>query len=517
MRPLRLLAVAVLVASIGLPTHAQDGAAEYSLRKANVQRGSALTALSAPSRAAPEAVIGGYLKGRGATAETVGSLRSVSTGKSARGITHVRMDQEFAGLPVIGSYVKAAINPRGELIHLIDRIAPISAKELKPATIGERQALYAALDRLHPNAPMDFRALGKTGNVATFAGGNFFYADPSVAAVAVPAGDGSMATGFLVETWTSKGNLLHHTLVSGDGQILNVELRTANDSYRVFVEDPDKGAQQVVNGPAPGSITASPAGWLGSGSQTTINISGNNANAYLDTDANNRADPGGTVVTNGAFQTFANLAENPSTTTNREVAVQNLFYFNNFIHDRLYGLGFNEAAGNFQLDNFGRGGAGRDPVKAEAQDGSGTDNANFATPRDGRSPRMQMFLWTGAGATHEVVEGSDATEAMGAQFGPALSTTGIAGAIQLVNDGVGTTSDACEAIVGSLSGKIALVDRGTCNFTVKVMNAQAAGAIGVIVANNVTTSIFTMGGSERRIKIPSIMVRKYSLLRCWRR
>ena len=52
--------------------------------------------------------------------------------------------------------------------------------------------------------------------------------------------------------------------------------------------------------------------------------------------------------------------------------------------------------------------------------------------------------------------------AKGAEFGPALNTTGVTGDIALVNDGVGTTSDACEALPGgSLAGKIALIDRGT--------------------------------------------------------
>ena len=72
----------------------------------------------------------------------------------------------------------------------------------------------------------------------------------------------------------------------------------------------------------------------------------------------------------------------------------NLFYWNNIIHDVQYNYGFDEAAGNFQLNNYGRGGAGNDPVRAEAQDGAGTNNANFGTPADGSRPRMQMFIWT---------------------------------------------------------------------------------------------------------------------------
>ena len=65
------------------------------------------------------------------------------------------------------------------------------------------------------------------------------------------------------------------------------------------------------------------------------------------------------------------------------------------MHDKLYDLGFTEAAGNFQVNNFGRGGLGDDGVQADSQDGSGTNNANFSTPPDGASGRMQMFVYTG--------------------------------------------------------------------------------------------------------------------------
>ncbi|MCP9495535.1 MAG: M36 family metallopeptidase [Pyrinomonadaceae bacterium MAG19_C2-C3] len=71
-----------------------------------------------------------------------------------------------------------------------------------------------------------------------------------------------------------------------------------------------------------------------------------------------------------------------------------LFYFNNLMHDYMYSIGFTENLFNFQQDNFGKGGAGKDAVSAQVQDGSGTNNANFGTPADGGTPRMQMFLFT---------------------------------------------------------------------------------------------------------------------------
>jgi len=94
------------------------------------------------------------------------------------------------------------------------------------------------------------------------------------------------------------------------------------------------------------------------------------------------------------FLTVANLGAEPETDQNKAVAVQNLFYFNNILHDKLYQHGFTESAGNFQEDNGGNGGNGGDSVNAEAQDGSGTNNANFSTPSDGSNPRMQMYVWT---------------------------------------------------------------------------------------------------------------------------
>ena len=66
------------------------------------------------------------------------------------------------------------------------------------------------------------------------------------------------------------------------------------------------------------------------------------------------------------------------------------------IHDLFYTYGFDEQSGNFQDYNFGHGGLGDDAVQANAQDGSGTNNANFATPPDGQRPRMRMYYWTGA-------------------------------------------------------------------------------------------------------------------------
>jgi hypothetical protein len=85
----------------------------------------------------------------------------------------------------------------------------------------------------------------------------------------------------------------------------------------------------------------------------------------------------------------------PAVTDSQKGAAVQLFYITNRYHDEMYRLGFTEAAGNFQNDNFGRGGLGSDRVSAESQDCLGANNANFSTPPDGSRGRMQMYIFTG--------------------------------------------------------------------------------------------------------------------------
>ena len=139
--------------------------------------------------------------------------------------------------------------------------------------------------------------------------------------------------------------------------------------------------------------TASPNGWINDGVTET---NGNNVDAHLDLDNNNLPDtprPQGSGLNNRVFDFPLDLTQAPS--TYRDASVTQLFYWCNWMHDKLYQLGFNEASGNFQVDNFGRGGSGNDAVQADAQDGGGTDNANFSTPPDGNAPRMQMYVFSG--------------------------------------------------------------------------------------------------------------------------
>ena len=169
----------------------------------------------------------------------------------------------------------------------------------------------------------------------------------------------------------------------------------APDSYNVYampVESPIHGGRSIATNPA--DATASPFGWHdtngSAGAEYTI-TRGNNVWAQEDRNGNNGtgASPDGGAGLDFNFP--VDLSQQP--TSYQNAAITNLFYWNNIIHDVFYQYGFDEASGNFQENNYGRGGAGSDSVNADAQDGSGTNNANFSTPGDGGNPRMQMFLW----------------------------------------------------------------------------------------------------------------------------
>jgi hypothetical protein len=396
------------------------------------------------------------------------------------------------------------LDKSGRLIALVENVVKASAP--LAATVSSDDALRAAVASLYPGRKVSTSGSSKAGNTTTYDRQGFSSA-PTVERVAIPTKGGGLEEAYAVTTWTPETNQLNETLVSGDGAVVSSELRSADDAYNIFPEDPAKTGQTLVTNPA--DATASPLGWL-TGSQLSRNISGNNAHAYLDTDNNDKADPGGAPITNGVFGAIFDPTTQPSAGANTEVAVQNLFYLNNLIHDTLYRAGFTEAAGNFQQDNLGRGGKDSDPVQAEAQDGGGTDNANFATPTDGQDPRMQMYLWVPFG-TFEVVVHTPAGiagnyQASGAAFGGTLDTLGVTADVVLANDGTGTTSDACETLTGIPSGALVLADRGSCTFTTKAAHAQSAGASGLIVANNDGTQPFTMGGTDASVTIPAVMI-----------
>ena len=262
------------------------------------------------------------------------------------------------------------------------------------------------------------------------------------------------------------------------------------------------------------SNSATTYGWQFDGTTTYTTTHGNNVLAYDDaasTNAPGNYAPSLTALPTLDFTYVHDFNQSPKVVVNRNNATVNLFYWNNITHDVMYQYGFTEASGNFQTNNLSRGGAQADAVRAESQDGSGTNNANFSTPVDGQPGRMQMFLFDGPPTTRVTAPSAIAGDyySVESAFSTANKLLAVgpkSGALMYYTDVAGT-HEACTANAAMvLTGKIAVIYRGTCGFTTKVKEAQTRGAIAVLMVNNQAGAPTSMGGTDNTITIPAVMV-----------
>ena len=361
----------------------------------------------------------------------------------ASGVTYVYLRQRLDGLDVTGTQVSVAIGPDGRVGHVAGSLAPslaASAGLRRTSALGADGALQAAAGHLGVAlgavSPLPALRLGEPRVQA-----DGLASPATLREVYHRAPDGTLARAWEVSL-DARGQtdwwLITVDAATGaelDRQSLTVHepahprpedaasawpLPVAVPSpfaaaafaagarvgtYRVYpmpVENPTfsptpppgDGREVVTD---PDNALASPYGWHdtdGTAGAEFTTTQGNNVHAYTDVDANNSPDAGSSPD-GGASLVFdfpVDFTLPPS--GYRPAAVTNLFYWNNIIHDVLYQYGFDEASGNFQVSNYGRGGVGGDDVRAEGQDGSGTNNANFSTPGEGSRPRMQMYLGT---------------------------------------------------------------------------------------------------------------------------
>lgn len=331
---------------------------------------------------------------------------------SVSGVTHIYLRQRYQGLPVYNAQLQVHVARDGRISGINNGFVPglarlaktavaataadeavtaaavhlkrpmLTRPELLGPAVGEAQTTSMnakALSREQINAELMWLPMGADLKLVWrfqlhMPDSQHIYdvtVDAEGGKLGATAGDRVM-TRF---TWSSSAQFLVYELPVESPTHTSPSPPSDARTFAVDPEDP----------------TASPSGWFDSG---TNQMDGNNVRAYTDRDGNNAPDPGQPSCAPGQVCNFPlDLSSDPA--NSQSAAIANLFYWNNIIHDIQRQYGFDEPAGNFQENNFGRGGRGSDSVNAEAQDnasGSSRCNANMATPPDGSNPRMQMFV-----------------------------------------------------------------------------------------------------------------------------
>jgi extracellular elastinolytic metalloproteinase len=327
------------------------------------------------------------------------------------GATHIYLQQRYRGIPVYNAQLHVNVNRDGRIISVNNSFLPgiaravssLSPRMQLPAAVGSAAQFAGSPLSAQPKALQAPRGMEQVTSVE-HAGISLAPINGRLMLLPIRQGEARLVWNFQIHSLDEEHSW-DYTVDADTGQVWTRFDWIAGDQYRVYRQPaespnhtsplpPSDGRVLVVN---PANATASPFGWHdtnGAAGAEFTTTQGNNVQAYTDVDANNSPDANSSP-SGGAALSFdfpLNLAQAPS--AYRPAAVTNLFYLNNFIHDVQYQYGFDEAGGNFQVNNYGRGGAGNDSVRAEAQDGAGTNNANFGTPPDGQRPRMQMFVWT---------------------------------------------------------------------------------------------------------------------------
>jgi Zn-dependent metalloprotease len=488
----------------------------------------------------------GHKHGLAKSALATADLKNVHN--LGRGAVVARYQQKVNGLEVVGRQLSVVMNQQMELVATTGHFHPGSASHQSVANqfkIDATDALRKAVSDLGANTKQ-LKQTGEKGGYQVFQGKTDkynFLQDPRVKKVYYP-GPKKLMAAYVVEVMAGdpkerKQHAYRYVISAHNGNILQRLNLTNYEAYNYRVMADATAPFLPYDGPTGASFSPHPTGmyrdklvesqvemnlnaiesireggdpWLPEGATET---NGNNVDAYGDLDQemydnffNEETDIRAGVTSANTFDYSYNYVEHPLAETQMRSAIVNLFYVINHLHDTYYDHGFTEATGNAQHDNYGRGGIDGDKLQGQAMDLESFNNANMATPADGGSPVMQMYLWTGESGNVTVGDQKGLGARVSSGWGP--QEFDVSGTVVRYEGPDGST--ACEAATNAdaLAGKIAIVDRGGCNFTAKAFNAQSAGAIGTIVANNDTDNpdrAIAMGGEDDgSITTPALMI-----------
>ncbi|MCD9185447.1 MAG: M36 family metallopeptidase [Pyrinomonadaceae bacterium] len=351
-------------------------------------------------------------------------------------LSFAHLEQFINGVPVFRGEVKAGFTKSGEMIRVINNLAPgLDYGSLSSDFRNPLDAVKAAAGHINHEmksadlarndaASNDLKVTFGQGDSATTAEKMYFPTEPGVAVPAWRVLIWQPVSAYYVVVDAETGTMLWRKNITEDQTQASTYSVYANPNAMINVADNPfpltpgpvtlTGAQGAAIGRTSISrignespYTFNNNGWITDGGTKT---DGNAIQAGLDRDGVDGVDTNSEAVNASRNFTYNYTPFNPNTVTGdapvpatqtypgsdyQQGSITQMFYIANWYHDELYRVGFTEQARNFQEDNFGRGGVGADRIRGEGQDSSGTNNANFSTPADGGRGRMQMYIWTG--------------------------------------------------------------------------------------------------------------------------
>jgi hypothetical protein len=344
-------------------------------------------------------------------------------------MSFAHLEQKINGVPVFRGEVKAGFNKDGQIIRVINDLAPgldyssLSKDFGDPLNAVKAAAGYIKYDlkpidtSFNPEASTDIKAVFGNGDWATTAEKMYFPTEPGVAIPSWRVLIWQPIDVYYVIVDAQTGRMLwRKDLTNDQAQSATYQIYRNANSFIGAADNPaplSPGPLNPTLNTQGAIITRSNVTLIGNEAPYTFNnlgwitdntniTDGNNVEAGIDRDGTNGVDAPQTGSPNRVFDSTWNPppgnpgpGDDPLTAQAQRGAVIQMFYVMNRYHDELYRLGFTEQARNYQNDNFGRGGVGGDRISAEGQDSSGVNNANFSIVADGTRGRMQMFLWNG--------------------------------------------------------------------------------------------------------------------------
>ncbi|KMP09548.1 extracellular elastinolytic metalloproteinase [Coccidioides immitis RMSCC 2394] len=232
-------------------------------------------------------------------------------------------------------------------------------------------------------------------DAVVFKGTSGALSDPKGELVYLIKPDGELSLTWKVETDVGDNWLLSYIDAKDGNDIHGVVDYVADATYQVYpwgINDPTDGEREVLTDPWDGN--ASEFTWISDGRTRYPTTRGNNGIAQDNPSGGNQYENNYRPMSDDLRFEYPYSTDMSPPDSYIDASITQLFYTSNVYHDLLYILGFTERAGNFEFNNNNQGGRGNDYVILNSQDGSGTNNANFATPPDGQPGRMRMYTWT---------------------------------------------------------------------------------------------------------------------------